>query len=270
MSLPLLAYSRAIDKLIGSFVDKSMAPVDTSFQGMLDDLMQRYGGGSPSEPALAERIFQGMDGFLDRAQEGSEGVSMSVVGDMVAHIRQNLKLTVEPNPTVEAWLRASVWIKENVPYIARYTAKRVVSEMTIGTAKKWAKGKIKERLEEAFSFAKEKAKSLVFTGISSAKNETQERLAEAVPSEQRFYLFLGPDDRITRPFCDVCNGYAFTAAQRSGLDNGQGLSVKRFCGGYNCRHTWVVITRAYAEERGIPLATETVIDRANLAARQRR
>ena len=50
------------------------------------------------------------------------------------------------------------------------------------------------------------------------------------------YVYVGPRDGKNRPFCKTWVGKAVT--QPSGMDNGQGLDVADYCGGYNCRHSW--------------------------------
>lgn len=41
-----------------------------------------------------------------------------------------------------------------------------------------------------------------------------------------------------RPFCARHLGNAYTFEEVAALDNGQGLDVLRYCGGWNCRHRW--------------------------------
>jgi hypothetical protein len=50
------------------------------------------------------------------------------------------------------------------------------------------------------------------------------------------YVYVGPKDAKNRPFCRTWVGKAATNPER--LDNGQGLPVDDYCGGYNCRHSW--------------------------------
>ena len=68
------------------------------------------------------------------------------------------------------------------------------------------------------------------------------------------FVYLGPDDGVTRPFCAaVLSGQEskefripsvdgdppiYTDEQISRMDNGQGLDVATYCGGYNCRHSF--------------------------------
>lgn len=50
------------------------------------------------------------------------------------------------------------------------------------------------------------------------------------------FLYVGPDDEITRPFCAERVDKVFTQDEIDSWDNEQGLPAAIYCGGYNCRH----------------------------------
>lgn len=50
------------------------------------------------------------------------------------------------------------------------------------------------------------------------------------------FLYVGPNDKIIRPFCLERVDRIFTQAEVESWDNGQGLPAAIYCGGYNCRH----------------------------------
>jgi hypothetical protein len=58
------------------------------------------------------------------------------------------------------------------------------------------------------------------------------------------YLFAGPVDAKTRPFCLKHVGKVYTRDELDALDNGQTGSTFLTMGGYNCRHHPVAISRA--------------------------
>lgn len=64
------------------------------------------------------------------------------------------------------------------------------------------------------------------------------------------FLYVGPQDKLTRPFCKPKVGKIFTLAEINKWDNGQGLPANLYCGGYNCRHDLRPITRERAEKLG--------------------
>ncbi len=46
----------------------------------------------------------------------------------------------------------------------------------------------------------------------------------------------------SRPFCRERIGKVYSIEDIRAMDNGQGLPVEFFCGGYNCRHRWVAFS----------------------------
>lgn len=65
------------------------------------------------------------------------------------------------------------------------------------------------------------------------------------------YAYVGPDDGKIRDFCKQLVGRAVSETYMRRLDNGQGLPVRDFCGGYNCRHSWAPLLRADAIAEGL-------------------
>lgn len=74
------------------------------------------------------------------------------------------------------------------------------------------------------------------------------------------YNYEGPLDKLTRPFCtklekQARGGKTWTRAQIDKMDNGQLPDVMRTCGGYRCRHQWVISAdklKADMNEKGAP------------------
>lgn len=54
------------------------------------------------------------------------------------------------------------------------------------------------------------------------------------------FKYLGPLDQVTRKFCEhvLEEGPVYTLEEIQAMDNGQGLPVMTYGGGYNCRHQW--------------------------------
>lgn len=68
---------------------------------------------------------------------------------------------------------------------------------------------------------------------------------KAVKSGAEKFKYVGASANI-RPFCANNLNKIFTLEEIEKMDNGQGLSVKYFCGGYNCRHRWIVTQEGQA------------------------
>lgn len=96
-------------------------------------------------------------------------------------------------------------------------------------------------------------------------NETTRRSID--PEGERFLLaYIGPDDRITRPFCDALVNKAFKIADFNKLRNGQTATHPRISGGgYNCRHDVraVVDDDEILSDLGLQRGTLSDISRAN-------
>lgn len=82
------------------------------------------------------------------------------------------------------------------------------------------------------------------------------------------YLYTGPKDGITRPFCRALIGLVVDETQMSKLNNGQGKSVKIACGGYNCRHSWSPVTDSFVEAADLERAKPSDISKANKGAKR--
>ncbi len=77
------------------------------------------------------------------------------------------------------------------------------------------------------------------------------------------YLYTGPRDGITRPFCRALVNKVVTESQMGKLNNGQGLSVKISGGGYNCRHSWNPVTDSFIQSANLTRAKSNDISDAN-------
>jgi len=65
-----------------------------------------------------------------------------------------------------------------------------------------------------------------------------------------YFLYTGPIDKITRPFCRSKVGKVFTREEISKWDNHQGLPASIYLGGYNCRHDLRPISEERAKQLG--------------------
>lgn len=64
---------------------------------------------------------------------------------------------------------------------------------------------------------------------------------DAQESDINKFRYEGSTGGNIRDFCKNHVGKIYTLEQIKKLDNGQGLSVQYYCGGYNCRHRWVAV-----------------------------
>lgn len=82
------------------------------------------------------------------------------------------------------------------------------------------------------------------------------RTATAAKADElgfNLFVYLGPDDSITRPFCEKVLGKnppIYTREEIDAMHNGQIDPVMTYGGGYNCRHHWRPISEEDAKKRG--------------------
>jgi hypothetical protein len=76
--------------------------------------------------------------------------------------------------------------------------------------------------------------------------------AKAEEAGLEYYIYVGPDDNITRDYCAerLEANKIWTIEEILNTDNGQGLDPFVYGGGYNCRHQWRPITAEFAAELG--------------------
>ena len=84
------------------------------------------------------------------------------------------------------------------------------------------------------------------------------------------YLYTGPMDGLTRPFCIPLVNKVVSESQMKSLNNGQGLAVKTSGGGYNCRHSWSPVSDSFIEQAELERATQADIRAANSKKAKRR
>lgn len=95
------------------------------------------------------------------------------------------------------------------------------------------------------STAKE-AKTVLNTALQGFNRSVNLSKAEDLGLEK--FLYFGPDDDITRPFCQERVDQIFTREEIAEWDNGQGLPADTYLGGYNCRHRLIAVTDELAKE----------------------
>lgn len=107
----------------------------------------------------------------------------------------------------------------------------------------------RRRLEEKTDAFGEQFATVAQTQIAAYNNLLTFKIAEESGIET--FLYSGPLNPTTRPFCRAHVGKIFTKEQILKMDNGQGLPVMETCGGYNCRHQWVATEQEKPESKKI-------------------
>lgn len=66
--------------------------------------------------------------------------------------------------------------------------------------------------------------------------------------DAEYFLYSGPVDQVTRDFCAEHAGKVYTKDAINNMSNGVGTDVWTHCGGYNCRHTWLPVSKTMLDE----------------------
>jgi len=111
-------------------------------------------------------------------------------------------------------------------------------------------GDLVEMLTEKLGIAVGRAKTLADSSMAvwfrTATDRAFQAIEKGLPEqEQRYRYTAGPDDEVTRRFCRqmiaLTNaGKTWTRDQIGELSNGQLPAVFITCGGWNCRHAWLL------------------------------
>lgn len=93
----------------------------------------------------------------------------------------------------------------------------------------------------------------VETELRTSRSRFQQAVTNAKAEDLglQYYVYRGPDDKVTRDFCRrVLQNPILTKSEIEALDNGQVPNVFENRGGYNCRHHWAPISAERAKEFG--------------------
>lgn len=98
-----------------------------------------------------------------------------------------------------------------------------------------------EDLEDALEIEQAEARTLYDTLINIFARQVEALKTSEEPETP--YAYLGPLDEKTRPFCEERVGRVFTREEIDAMDNGQLPNVFLTGGGYNCRHSWIAVSK---------------------------
>ena len=124
---------------------------------------------------------------------------------------------------------------------------------------------VAQRVERTLDTTAARATTEARTEIARWNRTVQ--AVSAAETDAELFAYLGPVDGVTRPFCRVLAQHILTKEQVAELDNGQTAdSPLTSGGGYNCRHVFNPVSRAFAERSGLPFATDADVAQANRRA----
>ncbi len=126
--------------------------------------------------------------------------------------------------------------------LERMFDRRITEELKDGIKKNKTFEQMRARIDKITRGTKGHAWTLTATGLG-AINEAK-RIDAAIKQGYEFFKYVGPVPE--RKFCKEHWGKVYTVGEIKQMDNGQGLEVLYYRGGYNCTHTWQPLTKEQA------------------------
>ena len=235
--------AKKTDKRIESFVADFSTWFKASVGDLLDDIKDN------NEPVLA--LGGLINGMYERGLKPELNKIAGLYGSELATVkrelaRDGLEWQVVNEDTVEALIQFRVEDIENRAGETIGSLRPMVLESII-TGERPDFDKLEEQIGSRLTSY---AKTELDTSIAAFNRTLTFNQGQAVGIEQ--YLYIGPFDKITRPFCrDVLASRSpaiYSIKEIASMDNGQGLSVIQTGGGYNCRHIWSPVPKGREKE----------------------
>lgn len=203
---------------------------------------------------MREAGYDGLNEAFVQRFDGQLPYFFETIDHLSEHMRREL-----PRPQFnERDLRAFAGIKastitqlENQIWLA---GARAVQKATFAIGG-LPKNSLTEVIAKEFSRPISEAEGIAVTGMSTYYRTIAARGAEIVEEdllgdEEIAYTYLGPLDRLNRPFClekvrQAKQGRVWSREQIGRMNNGTSLSTNVFivCGGWRCRHQWGMVIR---------------------------
>lgn len=124
----------------------------------------------------------------------------------------------------------------------------VLDEVSRGIRKDLPTAEVARAIQSRIDVTENVSKTLARTanvGIANAK-----RIQDGRDAGLQFFQYGGSQSP-EREFCKANVNRIFSLEEIRAMDNGQGLPVEFFCGGYNCRHFWIPV--ASKDESPVPV-----------------
>jgi hypothetical protein len=89
------------------------------------------------------------------------------------------------------------------------------------------------------------AETSMTTYYRTLTDQAFQKIEKDLPEIDHRYRYSGPLDSRNRPFCRRLEeaDKAYSRAEIGEMNNGQIVNVYLTCGGWNCRHVWILDTR---------------------------
>lgn len=226
--------------VVGGVINKTKSnqAVLRSIKPLFESAMQKAGYGALVDEYVAK--FNGQFVYFDE--------HLAEFGKTIGH---DVSVTFGPRDRslFEAQQVNTIHLLEGAIESVAYDAQRQAI-LSIGGMKL---SELISEIADQFDKAVGEATTLADTALSSFYRTITDRgyrmVERSTPKNIEIrYKYAGPSDRVTRPFCQrlldlTAKGVTFTREEIDAMDNGQIPGVFTSCGGFNCRHQWLIVQR---------------------------
>lgn len=240
--------AKTADSLSASFA-KELSRVQRDLERQLLRLVTDVQGGSRTAIALAARGLKlrkqirgvltdaGYDDLADTATVGA----LERMTEAMSHLRVAQQ--------VSAFTSSDLTRIEALKELARMDVLAKGDEIGIAVWRSVLQGLYSQRkpidiiedLADALDKDMAEASTLYDTGVSVFGRQVEALKAGDDP--EALYSYIGPVDTKIRPFCKQHVGKVYSRAEIDKMDNGQLPNVFLTAGGYNCRHSFIAISK---------------------------
>ena len=206
----------------------------------IDVMLERYleEAGFPNLVEVFSEQFAGQVQFLDK-----------IIADLSSTMKTPLpefRWTTRNRAALLGQQAATIDQLTDVVYSAADSAKQKIMFSVAGLRFRDLAQLIETQTDASVGQAQAIADTAMNVFFRTAADMAYQQIEEDVPEFPQSYEYGGPRDKRNRPFCSRLKDAekkVWKRAEIDKMDNGSLPNVFITCGGYRCRHTWILSTR---------------------------
>lgn len=251
-------HNGAIDALIRGFETQLQGIVSRASARTLAELQRKLSitNGIVDRTPANQQVMRSIDLLFAREMDaaGYNGLVTSFVdrfGDQFRYFREVLDI-VAPDEAVtfnsgdKAWFASQQLSAADSLNAAVNLAGGLAQQRALFSVGGIRIADLAETLSERLAKTLPEAARIADTAVTVFYRSIAERgfskIETGLPQSEVRYRYWGPDDKLTRPFCQrlVESGRNYSRDEIERMSNGQLPNVFLTCGGFRCRHSWLL------------------------------